>query len=170
MKIIKIICLLTFFILIHACKDKDSPNPADNLPPETQTGQQTFGCIVNGRAWVPSVPFPLIRLGVSYYHGGFSVIAKLKKGSIYQAISINKFNVIQPGTFTLTTYNNSSDAQLYDFNSGCSFDTNAQNIGILEMTRVDSINGIFSGRFHFKIGVAGCDTIRVADGRFDLRL
>jgi hypothetical protein len=166
----KLICVLPFFILLLACKDKDSPNPVDDLPPETQTGAKTFGCLVNGRAWVPSAPFPLNSLTYSYYQGTFSIRATLKKDGRNQVISINKFNILKADIFYLTTYNNNSDAQLHDFNTQCTFDTSIFNIGTLEMTRVDSINGIFSGRFHFKIGVAGCDTIRVTDGRFDLRL
>ena len=169
MKIKKTICLLTFFILILACKDKDSPNPVDDLPPETQTGQQTFGCIVNGRAWVPSVPFPLNRLTVDYYHGTIAIKARLKKDGRDQLIYLSRDSLVTNGNYFL--YDGLyKQAQLYDFNSNCTFQTDSQNIGELEMTRVDTINMIFSGRFHFKIGVAGCDTIRVTDGRFDLRL
>jgi hypothetical protein len=157
------------FVILFACKDKENINPTDDLPPETQTGQQTFGCIVNEKAWVPSVTFPLIRLGVSYYQGFLGISAKLKTDSKYQTISIGKTNVIKPGVYTLSKIVR-SELRLIDFNTQCTYDTDSLNIGVLEMTRVDTINMIFSGRFHFKIGVAGCDTIRVTDGRFDLRL
>ena len=163
------ILLLLSFLYI-TCKDKESINPIDTLPPETQTGAQTFGCLVNGQAWVPSVPFPLNRLTVDYYQGGFSIRATLKKDGRNQTISINKFSVLKSDKYVLTTYNNSSDGQLFDYNTSCSYDTDSINIGLLEMTRVDTINGYFSGRFSFTIGVAGCDTIRVTNGRFDVRL
>ena len=31
-----------------------APNPVDALPPATQTGQRTFGCLLNGKAWTPA--------------------------------------------------------------------------------------------------------------------
>ena len=139
------------------------------MPPETQTGAQTFGCLVNGQAWVPSVPFPLNRLTCSYYQGIFSIRASLKKDGRNHVIFICRDSVITKGKFLLNN-NLYKQAELYDFNSACSYQTDSRNIGQLEMTRVDTINGYFSGRFSFTIGVAGCDTIRVTNGRFDVRL
>jgi hypothetical protein len=118
---------------------------------------------------VPSVPFPLNKLTVDYYHGFLGISAKLKTDSKYQTISIGKINVIKPGLYSLSKIAR-SELRLIDYNTQCTYDTDSLNIGVLEMTRVDTVNAIFSGRFHFKIGVAGCDTIRVTDGRFDLRL
>lgn len=157
------------FITLFACKDNNNVNPTNVLPPETQTGQNTFGCIVNGRTWVPSAPFPLNDLTVDYYQGTFFVRATLKKDDRYHIILICSDSTVISGNYLL---NNSlyKQAQFYDFNTRCTFKTNPNNLGYLEMTRVDTINGIFSGRFHFKIGIpGGCDTIRVKDGRFDLK-
>ena len=40
------------------CKNDPAPEPPKDplalLPPETQTGQRTFGCLVNGQAWTPA--------------------------------------------------------------------------------------------------------------------
>ena len=38
-----------------SCNKNEIP-PTDNppqLPPETQTGANTFGCLVNGKVWLP---------------------------------------------------------------------------------------------------------------------
>ena len=32
---------------------KNNPSPLDRLPPATQTGQYTFGCLLNGQSWTP---------------------------------------------------------------------------------------------------------------------
>jgi hypothetical protein len=51
--------LLLFFLttlaLISCDKDDDAPtNPVDRLPPATQTGANTFGCLLDGETFIPS--------------------------------------------------------------------------------------------------------------------
>ncbi len=47
------ILLLAALLGLSQCKKKD-PDPVDQLPPATQTGANTFGCLVNGQAWTPN--------------------------------------------------------------------------------------------------------------------
>ncbi|MFN3968659.1 hypothetical protein [Flavobacterium sp.] len=47
----KTILIFMTTILLIACSD-DS-NPGDGLPPETQTGANTFGCLIDGKLLVP---------------------------------------------------------------------------------------------------------------------
>ena len=60
----KIIFIAAFFILICICpfwsckKHTSKPsNPVDKLPAATQTGANTFGCLVNGEVVVIHKPF-----------------------------------------------------------------------------------------------------------------
>ena len=52
-----IIMLLVAMVMITSCKKTDT-NSLDaelaKLPPITQTGANTFGCLVNGRAVLPN--------------------------------------------------------------------------------------------------------------------
>jgi hypothetical protein len=42
------------FVLLASCtKDNSTPDPASLLPPETQTGANTFGCLINGKLLIP---------------------------------------------------------------------------------------------------------------------
>ena len=50
-KIITVILLST--LLGASCKKTNTPSPTDQLPPTTQTGANTFGCLVNGKVYVP---------------------------------------------------------------------------------------------------------------------
>ena len=55
--------ILLFFIMMLAGCSTDS-SPSDGLPPETKTGANTFGCLIDGKLLVPrsgnnSVVFPL---------------------------------------------------------------------------------------------------------------
>ena len=55
----KLLKLFSYSFLLFAtfsfsqCKKK-STNPIDELPPETQTGANTFGCLVDGKAFKPA--------------------------------------------------------------------------------------------------------------------
>jgi len=54
MKILNLILILTIALNISCNKNDDQPqNPNDLLPPVSQTGKQTFGCLINGKAFVP---------------------------------------------------------------------------------------------------------------------
>lgn len=45
--------LITALILLSSChKDDDPIAPIDQLPPATQTGAGTFGCLVNGKPFI----------------------------------------------------------------------------------------------------------------------
>jgi hypothetical protein len=41
------------FALVNFTCKKHSVNPVDTLPPATQTGANTFGCLINGKAFTP---------------------------------------------------------------------------------------------------------------------
>ena len=161
-----LILLSSMSIALSACiKTHVEPN----LPAATQTGAKTFGCRVNGKVWVAEAPFPLHRLTSYYYNGAICVRATLLKGNINQTIFIYRDSVFKPGTYILNNSAGDRHGDLHDLNSFCNYNTDSLNTGILEMTRVDSINGIFSGRFRFRITVPGCGTVDVTEGRFDVR-
>lgn len=46
--------ILILILSMSCCKnDDDNLTPLDQLPPATQTGEQTFGCLINGEAFMP---------------------------------------------------------------------------------------------------------------------
>jgi hypothetical protein len=50
----QLLLLITSFILLSSsCQKEKLKNPTDELPPETQTGANTFGCLVNGQVFKP---------------------------------------------------------------------------------------------------------------------
>ena len=44
---------LLISVLLSASHCKKDKTPEDQLPPETQTGAGTFGCLVNGNVFIP---------------------------------------------------------------------------------------------------------------------
>jgi hypothetical protein len=51
--------------LLTQCKKADL-DPASQLPPATQTGAGTFGCLLNGQPWTPSGNNSYSNYSVSY--------------------------------------------------------------------------------------------------------
>ena len=45
--------LLLLFIMMLAGCSTDSNSPEDGLPPETKTGANTFGCLIDGKILLP---------------------------------------------------------------------------------------------------------------------
>ena len=60
--------LLPALLGLSQCK-KNDPNPVDQLPPATQTGANTFGCLVNGQPWLPQGYNDTSNYSISYDSG-----------------------------------------------------------------------------------------------------
>ena len=51
-KFLLLTCLLAVPLLWAGC-ETTTPTPEQQLPGLTTTGENTFGCLVNGEAWLP---------------------------------------------------------------------------------------------------------------------
>ncbi len=179
MRILKLTMLAFGFILLNAascCKDENE----ETLPPETQTGANTFGCLVNGKVWLNGgyAPFPSSNLYASVYPNEFVIGALKSNDNMYQSIFIDVKAPISIGKFNLNSENH--QAKFADGITNCYYQTDSiSSKGTLEITKFDSINKIVSGQFSFiafkykptTIAVIGnCDsTINITEGRFDIK-
>ena len=166
----KVFFLFTF-ILIMGCDKEDIG--FESLPPATQTGARTLGCLVDGKAFI-------------------------HKGNVmncyYQIIDGEHFFGIQgrnndenPISITLGTYNkaivegetyqllesvpdNAWGGSLFETTqtSGEVANTNSEFSGELTITKLDFINNIVSGTFWFDLAhpLTG-ETVEITQGRFD---
>lgn len=168
---------IIFFILAGAilsqqsgCKDDTPPRPLaelEKLPPATNTGKQKFGCLINGKAFVPnstSDVYAVFQQGILQISG--ETDNPLPDQWITMILVENKAT-IETGTYNLTTppY---EEAKCW-FSEACFY--NSDNIidGSLTITHFDRINYIISGTFDFSAVAPGCDTLKVSDGRFDIK-
>ena len=173
--------------IFAACKkDKTEPTELSKLPPATQTGANTFGCLVNGKAWVAqrndcsifcSPSFKILYDGAN---GGTLSITGLKidlqhnvdeqfniffDSSNFKTIhQITIFNTLRTASFRNYAVNNSCNTYVR------SLDSTVTHLGKVTLTKYDLPNGIFSGTFEFTLTKPGCETISVTDGRFDKKL
>jgi hypothetical protein len=152
---------------------KPKPLPEPTLPAETQEGKHTFGCLVNGKVWVPrgsKSASHVNSMNADYDGNYFYVTASLFSDQVDQSIAIHiTQGMNKPGVYLL---NNRKESYLYfdDANTDCYYGLDSlPQSGIIEITKIDTKKFFISGRFSFTLVQPGCDTIRVTDGRFDVK-
>ena len=180
---ILLISLVTTLLAVSCKKAKiDIPlTELQKLPPITQTGANTFGCLVDGVAWLPNGNKPQtggsnIQLYVDpTFQGGAFYVTGHQYKNFQSKITFGSGGCTTRGIFDI-----SLPLQAIDYNrffntvNTCEFsssDFRSFRKGLFNITRYDLTNGIFSGTFEFLIKSQVCgDTIRITDGRFDVKL
>ncbi len=134
------------------------------LPEATQKGANTIGCYIDGRLWATGdigyignlkmsfkamkaeYNYPTLNIAAHSADGGYIYLRVLspKEGV---SMKINKIGVIPS----------------YDSYYG-------YDIGEIFITKLDTVQKIVSGHFSADIEVLPSDTVRVTDGRFDMKL
>ena len=178
--------LASALIIIVLCRPqcKKNVDELSKLPPITQEGKNTFGCLVNGKAWLPEngeiiIATPALRFYYDNINGGeFSIIAKKRivNANIDQEIilAVNNISTIRNYTFPFNNNNMGIKFNNYKSNVSCitlfSADSDVQIIGHISISRFDLAEGVISGTFEFNLSKLGCETIKVTNGRFDSKL
>jgi hypothetical protein len=163
--------------LLTQCK-KNDPDPASQLPPATQTGANQVGCLLNGQPWVPVGGGTSKNFFIDYDptlgNGVFSLNATryLANSPSDESLTIFANPFKNAGTYnlgnpTVTAISFDSPRTVCYYNSR---DAGTYCKGTLTVTRLDAQAGIISGTFEFTLAKAGCDTLKVTQGRFDKKL
>ncbi|MEO9100410.1 MAG: hypothetical protein ABI267_08820 [Ginsengibacter sp.] len=177
-----------FFITLFAseCKKHKPSNPVDQLPPETQIGANTFGCLINGEAFLPKGPSlsPILQcayqyLNTNYSQGYFFQLSAGNKRNSSNVFGIGIFSdslAIKEGVFTLNENQKRNAYGLYsrfqeqgNIVESTILYTKSNLSGQLIITKFDEINQIVAGTFWFNVVKSPGDTIKVTDGRFDMQ-
>lgn len=175
----KYILVITTWFLLTGASCKKSTTQEDQLPPITQTGANTFGCIVNGKVWIPKgysgtgTPNPKISFDIYNGKNIFSINTyQFENNNPAGFLSISLFDsIISPGIFDHAEKMNFSVGWTKVLNN-CftpAFDTTVKKVGNVTITRFDETNKIISGTFNCKFKMQMCDTIYITQGRFDFK-
>jgi hypothetical protein len=175
------IAILSGLLLSASCKKHvvQPVNQLSLLPAATQTGANTFGCLIDGQAFVPQnrsiLQGPDIQCDYIFTAGGyyFTVVASNKNNSIIKQVNIGTdfLAIAQGQTYALKTYtsgNANASYTLFPTIGEVQYSTNNSTSGQLTITKLDTINQIVSGTFYFKAVNAPGETVSVTDGRFDM--
>ena len=169
--------LTMFLLFILVCSYSCKKENFNVLPPETQTGQNTFGCLIDGELYFGGY-FP------SFGHDPL-VASYQTKSKILTISTYGKINGKAAGVLYLEIDNlprpdslqKISRAYYSSHNLSDCFQYSVINDGEIYLTKFDTISRIVSGRFqllgrcsdalfHFD----GIGTKQITQGRFDIKL
>ena len=181
------ICLYVMLVFFASCKS--CRKEVNALPDATQTGANTFGCVINGQAWVPN--------GV----GGFSGIGPINGGYIDASQTVPKNSVFlrfyqnnrtstefyvksvtKAGRYPLSfdtgidlVSPNTKNFGLYTIDGPTTTDpdynyiTTSQIVGYVNFTVADTITKQLSGTFEFEAtDFPSGGRVKITEGRFDV--
>ena len=178
---------ITIFVIIvtitAACKKNNNtitnPTNVPGLPPATQIGANTFGCLVNGVPWVPQGSNGTNNLSIDYDSGinrgifniaANNTISATKYSRIWIGIDDSVNLIIAPHNVII---NKTSIGFIkYSNNGNCiirSFDNDVISSGNITIQKHDKVARIISGIFEGFISKIGCDTVKITKGRFDFK-
>jgi len=170
--------LLTAFLFItmfsfNQCKKNRDAIPPDNpygLPNATQTGANIFACRVNGVNWISKNG--IVNMGGGVSNDTLSAHGKTGDNTYFDLIEFTiQGGAVQGGQYDF----NITGGKKINFETSQSCNghlgpvlqqVSASGAGVI--TKIDRINKIISGSFNCKMPVAGCDTLNITDGRFDI--
>ena len=175
-----LLLILFTAVVFNACNNDDdgdtTTNPIDQLPPATQTGEQTFGCLINGEPFVPP-SFGSNAPNAFYQFVGSAYTLGISGGNIGGGANLKSVNLggidVEPLSqiiYILIEEESGNFFGNYNIGGGITFNgvTGNQNPGTLNVTKFDSQNFTISGTFEFTVLDYDGNEINITDGRFDL--
>ena len=151
----------------------------DKLPPMTTEGKNTFGCLVNGKTWIPKTEGGGLfneKLTVRYENEGLNIQANLRLNNdeIFQRLSVTAVFIdvgsyqISPPPFDGIVYFNLKNKPMGTIE--CTSYKCIPEDTQIEILYIDTSKRIISGTFSYKNLTNRCgDIINITDGRFDVR-
>lgn len=164
--------LISFALCVVTCKKDNS----SELPLPTQTGQNTFGCKINGKVFRAGGTAMFVHCVVVNYNAArdFPNLLRIdaqdcndpNKTDIYISPSQK---ILQPGTYKLHSVCSFQQGFIYeDAKTSCAYPDDSANSLII--TRLDTVNHIVSGQFSFTATDWNTKAhLEVTEGRFDFK-
>ena len=167
--------LFSFFVLLtfigSKCEDDTPKNPIDLLPPATQIGANTFGCLIDGEAFTPDGrPLSFTK---EYFptENGYTLGVKGDRTNSKNAVSVAC--IVQDVFLKEKHYdliqNSRGNASGRYFSMSQENYTSSQHTGKLIITRFDSLKQVISGTFWFDVQDHEGVVHQIREGRFDIK-
>ena len=172
MKNMLLILLLT---LLNSCgNDDDQPtNPIDQLPTATQTGANTFGCLLDGEAFIPNGGINPLDCVYQFVGGGYFFALQGNKRNtnndlIRIGLGTNRLQIEEEQTYDLLENAEGNASGTYRFNFDSPYTTSVHT-GELTITKLDQVNQVVSGTFWFDVKDSNGTVHQIREGRFDMQ-
>lgn len=174
----KKIYLFFALTLVLSCCNKKDDEPAlpavAQLPPATQTGANTFGCLLDGQVFKPgtSVTNPIDCtyqfVGGSYYLTLQATRRYVNDNIVLIGCGTEKLQIAEGQTYQLFERLDGNAYGKFFFNVSFNY-TSIIQTGQLKITFHDPVNQILSGTFWYDILDAQGNLHQIREGRFDMR-
>ncbi len=177
----KKLVLLALVTTFTNCSKDDIIKPQTELPPITQTGENTVGCLVDGEVFLPKSSNPLGSpvytcfyqfIDGSYEFGlGFN---NNEKKPLVRRVSLqtNKLKFTEGQTYQLKAETPENSAYAYFILGGNQYGYQTTNniTGEITINKLDETNSIISGTFWFDAErITDGKIIKIREGRFDMQ-
>jgi hypothetical protein len=177
--------VICYTLLSISCKKNNStttdPNNVPGLPPATQSGANTFGCLVDGVPWVPQGnDGGTSNLSIDYDsgldNGSFNIFAKRILNFPNTSTSI-RLGILDSMNFRTVPINlnvskTSKGYVNHSIIGSCflnPYENETKATGKILINKHDLTNRIISGTFEATLIKTPCDTIKITNGRFDFK-
>jgi hypothetical protein len=165
-----ILILLATFSLSSCDKDDDKPKTElEKLPPATQTGAKTFGCLLDGVAFVPgnqNLAKDCVYQYVNGYYFSLQGTTYVNKESFRLGLSTDNLKIEEGKTYTLQNKIDGNASGKYFDNFG-NYTTSTEK-GEMTITKLDLTKNIVSGTFFYDIKDSKGVLHKITNGRFDM--
>jgi Family of unknown function (DUF6252) len=175
----KLLLVIVATFAFSSC-DKDGQIFAgkDQLPPQTQTGANTVGCLVNGKVFLPKKEgispevncFYQLVNGEYYFNMNF---ADLRGAGFIEVFIQTRKIILTAGETYILNKNSTENGDYIGCSGGYStslssnYSTNPLKTGELKITKLDPVNSIISGTFWFDAENTTGEKVEIRQGRFD---
>ena len=169
----KILLLLFTAFTLYGCDKDDNPqptNPIDQLPPATEVGANTFGCLLDGVAFKPGTgPNPLDCV-YQFINGGyyFSLQANRRDENNIPSLlgcSTQNLQIFEGQTYLLKEKIDGNGYGTYSYAANFTYTSQIQT-GELKITKLTS--NIVSGTFSYDVIDYQGNLHQIREGRFDM--
>jgi hypothetical protein len=170
--IISKLLLVITSLCVQSCdlfkgSDPKPKTELEKLPPITQEGKNTFGCLVNGKAFVVT---NTLHMSAIYQGGGFSLSGGIYIDKKLSDIQIFVGEIMELNKSYSLINDSNKTGKFYSELKDCWFTSTADYIGKLTILSFDQTNFTISGTFEFEAFSEDCqESISITNGRFDMQ-
>lgn len=176
-KLITAILILSLFCFAQCKKNHTDSN---GLPADTQEGKNTLGFLLNGQPWKPQGNSGTGNLSIDFDPGFNNGIMGIAAYRTISATDKTQFGLgivdslnFKSAPFSLIIKKKSLGGLSFSTKNYCDIlhvDTTIYETGRINITKLDRTNRIVSGTFEGILYNQICgDTIKITDGRFDMK-
>jgi hypothetical protein len=168
--IITFLFITTFLTCCNKDGNPTTTNPVDQLPPATQTGANTFGCLLDGQVFKPGLTNNSYNCFYQFVDGSyyFSLQANRRDSNnnlVRLGCSTQRLQIFEGQIYQLKERIDGNANGKYFFNLDFVYTTSTE-VGELKITKLDFTNNIVSGTFWYDVRDNQGVVHQIRDGRF----